>query len=106
MAVKGRAMPRKKGTTRPIMRLLELLSRRWALRVLWELRDGPHGFRTLQQRCGDVSPTSLSQRLKELSDARILTVDDKGYQYSRSGKELVARLMPVYEWASRWSETE
>ena len=99
-------MPRRKGSTRPIMRLLELLSKRWALRVLWELRDGPHGFRTLQERCGDVSPTSLSQRLKELGDARILTVDEKGYQYSRSGKELMARLMPVYDWASRWTETE
>jgi DNA-binding HxlR family transcriptional regulator len=88
------------------MRLLELLSRRWALRVLWELRDGPHGFSALQERCGDVSPTSLSQRLKELSDARIVVDEGGGYGYSRSGKELMARLLPVYEWASRWTETD
>jgi DNA-binding HxlR family transcriptional regulator len=88
------------------MRLLELLSRRWALRLLWELRDGPHGFRALQERCGEVSPTSLSQRLKELSDARILMLTEDGYQYSRAGKELMDKLMPVYEWASRWTETE
>jgi DNA-binding HxlR family transcriptional regulator len=26
---------------RPIMALLDLLGRRWALRILWELRGGP-----------------------------------------------------------------
>ncbi|HTO53257.1 MAG TPA: transcriptional regulator, partial [Myxococcota bacterium] len=30
---------------RPIMAALDLLGRRWALRVLWELRNGPHSFR-------------------------------------------------------------
>ena len=30
-------------TGRPIMALLDLLGRRWALRVLWELRNGPVG---------------------------------------------------------------
>ena len=99
-------MAKRKGSTRPMTRLLDLLGRRWALRLLWELRDGPHGFRVLQERCGDVSPTSLSQRLKELTDARILVVDDDGYGYSRSGKELMARLMPVYDWAGRWTESD
>ena len=48
---------------RPLMVLLDLLGRRWALRVLWELRDARATFRALQERC-DVSPTVLTKRLK------------------------------------------
>jgi hypothetical protein len=41
------------------MALLDLLGRRWALRVLWELRDGEAlTFRELQARCGGVSSTT------------------------------------------------
>ncbi|MEH2514939.1 DNA-binding HxlR family transcriptional regulator [Bradyrhizobium sp. AZCC 1610] len=28
-------------TGRPVMALLDLLSRRWTLQIVWELRDGP-----------------------------------------------------------------
>ena len=38
-------------TGRPIMAALDLLGRRWALRVLWELRGGPLSFRELRARC-------------------------------------------------------
>ena len=49
------------------MALLDLLGRRWALRVLWELRASPvPTFRELQSRCGDVSSSVLAQRLREL----------------------------------------
>ena len=30
-------------TGRPLMAAMDLLGRRWALRILWELRDGPRG---------------------------------------------------------------
>jgi DNA-binding HxlR family transcriptional regulator len=46
-------------TGRPIMAAFDLLGRRWALRILWELRDGPVGFGALQQRCDGLSPTVL-----------------------------------------------
>ena len=53
-------------TGRPIMALMDLLGRRWALRVIWELRDGRLTFRALQEACGGVSPTVLNQRVREL----------------------------------------
>ena len=40
---------------RPVMALLDLLGRRWTLRIGWELRNGPMGFRELQRRCSMVS---------------------------------------------------
>ena len=40
---------------RPIMVALDALGRRGALRLLWELRDGPLTFRALQTAC-DTNP--------------------------------------------------
>src|SRR4051794_41113629 len=84
-------------TTRPVMALLDLLGRRWALRILWELRDGAQGFRALRGRCGDPPPSSLSQRLVELTEADLVELTDDGYRYSRQGEELVRLLLPLNE---------
>jgi DNA-binding HxlR family transcriptional regulator len=82
------------------MVLLALLGRRWALRVLWELRDGPLKFRPLQAACA-VSPTSLNQRLAELGAAGIVEHTDDGYRLTRAGAELLTLLLPLNEWARR-----
>ena len=47
------------------MALLDLLGRRWALRILWELRDETLTFRELRGACDTMSPTVLNQRLAE-----------------------------------------
>src|SRR3954466_14416119 len=65
-------------TGRPLMVAFDLLGRRWALRILWELRGGPRGFRLLQERCGGMSSSVLRDRLKELTDAAIVETDDGG----------------------------
>ena len=57
---------------RPIMALLDLLGRRWALRVIWELREQPLAFRALQERCAGMSSSVLNQRLHELRAAGVL----------------------------------
>ena len=48
------------------MAALDLLGRRWALRVLWELRGGPLGFRELQTRCDGMSSSVLRTRVNYL----------------------------------------
>ena len=71
------------------MALLDLLGRRWALRVLWELRAGPvPSFRELQSRCGGVSSSVLTDRLAELREAGIVERADDGYRLSARGAEL------------------
>jgi DNA-binding HxlR family transcriptional regulator len=85
------------------MALFDLLGRRWTLRLLWELRDGPLGFRALQERCGEVSPTSLSQRLKELSAAGVIERADGALALSHEGKALLKSLAPLQKWAERWA---
>ena len=89
------------------MALLDLLGRRWALRVLWELRGSPvPTFRELQSRCGDVSSSVLAQRLRELSAAGILNRSSAGYALTPEGRELLRSLAPIDRWAQRWAQHE
>jgi DNA-binding HxlR family transcriptional regulator len=86
------------------MALLDLLGRRWALRVIWELREGAPSFRALQERCDGVSPTVLSTRLAELREAGVLAPQaGEGYRLTRDGAALLAALAPLDGWAKGWA---
>ena len=78
MPVSPRRSVRGSATGRPIMAVLDLLGRRWSLRVLWELRDGPLTFRALQAACDDISPSVLQQRvvLAQLAGALVKGVQE------------------------------
>ncbi len=84
------------------MAALDLLGRRWALRILWELREGPLSFRALRERCDDVSPSVLNTRLAELRDAGLIEAGAAGYALSHAGAQLGAALAPLQAWADRW----
>ena len=85
------------------MALLDLLGRRWVLRILWELRDGAvPTFRELQQRCDGVSSSVLTERLSELRQAGIVDRGDDGYQLTERGRDLLALLQPLERWAASW----
>jgi DNA-binding HxlR family transcriptional regulator len=90
-------------TGRPLLVAFDLLGRRWALRVLWELRDEPLGFRALQERCGGMSSSVLRDRLAELTGAGILETDAAGrYALSQHGRSLREALEPLSRWAEQW----
>lgn len=91
-------------TGRPIMALLDLLGRRWTLRILWELREDALTSRALRAACGDVSPTVMQQRLSELRDAGFLTLrEEGGYDLTELGRELLQTFLPLHQFADRWS---
>lgn len=91
-------------TGRPIMALLDLLGRRWTLRVLWELREGGPNFRELRERCDAMSPSVLNQRLAELREAGIVALrKEGGYALTREGKQLMTALAPLSRWAKAWA---
>ena len=91
-------------TGRPQMAVLDLLGRRWALRVLWELRPGEAlTFRELQARCGEISSSVLNDRLRELREAEIVVADVGGYRLTKVGGELLEALAPLDAWAKRWA---
>jgi DNA-binding HxlR family transcriptional regulator len=95
-------------TGRPIMALLDVLGRRWALRILWELhREAPLGFAELQARCAEISPSVLSQRLKELAAAGLLVpAEGGGYRPGPGGEELARLLLDLDGWAKRWARRD
>lgn len=89
-------------TGRPIMAALDLLGRRGALRIMWELRgDEPLTFRALAS-AAELSPATLNTRLRELRETGIVALAD-GYQLTPLGRELMVALEPLQRWATRWS---
>jgi len=88
---------------RPIMVLLDLLGRRWTLRIVWELREEPRRFRKLQDLIG-ASPTIVNARLAELRKARLVELDDKtGYRLTTLGRELLRLFLPLHVWSEKWA---
>ena len=90
-------------TGRPIMALLDLLGRRHALRVVWELRGDPLSFRELQAACGGVSSSVLNERLAELREAEIVAAGAGGFQLTAEGRKLRQAVAPLDSWARRWA---
>jgi DNA-binding HxlR family transcriptional regulator len=92
-------------TGRPIMALLDLLGRRWVLRLVWELREQPRRFRELQDVLG-ASPTIVNARLRDLREARLIELDpESGYRLSKLGHELLKLCLPLHVWSEKWAKT-
>lgn len=87
------------------MAALDLLGRRWALRIIWELRDGPVGARALRERCDDMSSSVLYDRLRDLAEAGIVERTDDGYRLTALGADLIQAIVPLIEWAQDWSNS-
>ena len=109
MPNQGSAMKKRtvRGSTsgRPIMALLDLLGRRWSLRIIWELRDDRSlTSRALRTACDEASPTILQTRLTELREAGLVElVAGDGYHLTALGKELFEHFLPLHQFAERWS---
>ena len=90
---------------RPIMALLDLLGRRWSLRIIWELREQPLTSRALRAACDEASPTVLQARLSELREAGFIELlPPSGYRLTAMGQELSQTFLPLYRFAERWNK--
>jgi DNA-binding HxlR family transcriptional regulator len=84
---------------KPVENALELLGRRWALRLVWELRRSTLAFSELRERIG-ISPSVLSARLDELVRAGVVERDPgRRYRLSGNGRELARILYDLNRWA-------
>ena len=89
--------------TAAVNQLLSLLESRYAMRVLWALRDGhPQTFRLLQDSVGGITPNTLNTRIKELRQAGLMGHGDDGYIVTASGADLLKRLGELPAFAARW----
>ena len=104
-AIPGKRAVRGSRTGRPIMALLDLLGRRWTLRIMWELREGSLTSRALRKACDEASPTVMQTRLSELRAAGIIELaQGDGYGLTGLGKELNETFLPLHHFAERWSK--
>lgn len=91
-------------TGQPIMILFDLLGRRWAMGIIWNLNDQNYTFRELQDKCDSLSPTVLNTRLKELRAANLIEKAERGYTLTSYGKTLFDMLKPLGDWSYEWTE--
>jgi DNA-binding HxlR family transcriptional regulator len=81
--------------------MLNVCGRRWALRVVWELRTGPQSFRALQETCGNISPSVLQQRLHAWRDLGVIeNIPRLGYRLTARGEQLFLILGRLDRWSA------
>jgi len=87
------------------MALIDLLGRRWVLRIVFELSQHEVlNFRELQAACGGVSSSVLSQRLADLREAGAVESVSGGYRLTEEGRRMNEFFPPMEAWAARWRE--
>ena len=90
-----------------IGQLLSLLESRYAIRVLWALKDGhAQTFRLLQDSVGGITPNTLNTRVKEMRQAGLMTHGAEGYILTALGADLVKRLSDVQPFAAKWVSSQ
>ena len=102
----------------PVAMASEILCARWTMVLLRELVAGSTRFNDLRRGVPRMSPTLLSQRLKELEQAGVVERrahnpgkgrPEKGvfeYHLTESGRELRAVVEAVGFWGQKWIHTK
>ncbi len=95
----------------PLAMAAELLCTRWTMVLLRELVAGSTRFNDLRRGVPKMSPTLLSQRLKELELAgiveRVELKSEKGifeYRMTEAGRDLRAVVEAMGIWGQKWVE--
>jgi DNA-binding HxlR family transcriptional regulator len=87
-------------TAAKMAELLDVCGRRWALRVVWELRRGAMNFRSLRTACGEISPGVLQSRLHGWRRLDVVeSIPRLGYRLTARGEQLFQLLAPLSDWA-------
>ncbi len=100
---KGIQTIRETETSAGLALALDRFGRRWALRVIWELRGEPLNFRALRAACGGISPSVMQTRLHELRDLGLIEqIPGLGYRHTAAGQQLFRVIAPMAEWADNY----
>ena len=97
----------------PLAMAAELLCTRWTIVLLRELVAGSTRFNDLRRGVPRMSPTLLSQRLKELEAAGVIErkrlKSEKGvfeYRMTASGRDLRPVVEAMGSWGQKWVEAK
>ena len=98
-------MKNKAPSRQPLAQIIDLLGKKWVMRIIWELRDAPLTFRALQAACEGLSPSVLNHRIKLLEASLIVEKHaPSGYGLTRWGESLLEIQAPLGKWAKRWQK--
>ena len=96
----------------PVAMAAEILCSRWTMVLIRELIAGTTRFNDLRRGVPKMSPTLLSQRLKELREAGVIERRDlkseKGvfeYHLTSAGKDLRPVIEAMGLWGQKWVES-
>lgn len=86
----------------PLAKSAEILCERWTLLVVRELLFGSRRFAELRRGLPGISPTMLSQRLRELADAGVIArARAKEYELTPAGLSLGPVLLQLSNWGQQ-----
>lgn len=93
----------------PLAQAAQLLCERWTLLVVRELVAGSTRFSELQKGVPLMSPTLLSARLKQLTQAGVVVRSGSKnkyvYKLTEAGRELTPIVQLLGAWGHRWVQT-
>lgn len=95
----------------PLAKASELLCERWTMIVIRELVAGSHQFNDLRRGLPLMSPTLLSLRLKQLTEAGVVrrvfeSTGKQAYELTEAGRELEPLVKVMGVWGHRWAKSQ
>ena len=100
---KGIQTIRETPTNATLALALDHFGRRWAMRVIWELRGEPLNFRALRAACGGISPSVMQARLHQLRELGLIElIPGLGYRHTAAGQQLFRVVAPLADWADKY----
>ncbi|MGA1872776.1 MAG: winged helix-turn-helix transcriptional regulator [Thermoplasmatota archaeon] len=96
-----------------VYRTIDLVAKKWSMVILLEIHrggGGPKRFTRIKEGLCDITPKVLSQRLKELEEAGLITKEvdaskvpiKADYDLTESGIELIEVIKQFKCWALKW----
>jgi DNA-binding HxlR family transcriptional regulator len=90
---------------------IELIGRRWSGAIIFVLMNGPASFSEILPQVPELSDRLLSERLKELEEAGVVSREvipsrppKVSYALTEKGRALQPALIAVSAWAQSWEE--
>ncbi len=102
-------VPGDEGATCPVEQTLQVIGGKWTLLILRDLFTGTKRFGELRRSLGQVSPKTLSERLKEMESLGLLTRQVHAevpprveYTLTEKGQSLGDIIEAMRRWGERW----
>ena len=93
----------------PVLKTADIISGKWTLLILRDLSDGINRFSALERSLAGISPKTLSERLKGLEKAGIVTRKSYAevpprveYTLTEMGWDLIPLIEHMRDYGTKW----